>query len=72
VKVFVFDLLAYGKQLEHLKVGSELPYPLEKKYFKPEVARHALMPSTLQPGRSSIAWAMTVSGSMSITARLMG
>jgi alkanesulfonate monooxygenase SsuD/methylene tetrahydromethanopterin reductase-like flavin-dependent oxidoreductase (luciferase family) len=38
VKVFVFDLLAYGEQLEHLKVGSELPYPLPKQYFKPEVA----------------------------------
>ena len=38
MKVFVFDLLAYGEQLEHLKVGSELPYPLEKQYFKPEVA----------------------------------
>ena len=28
MKVFVFDLLAYGEQLEHLKVGNELPYPL--------------------------------------------
>src|SRR3954462_7535812 len=38
MKVFVFDLLAYGEQLEHLKVGTELPYPLPKKYFKPEIA----------------------------------
>src|SRR5712672_2238944 len=38
MKVFVFDLLAYGEQLEHLKVGNELPYPLPKQYFKPEVA----------------------------------
>src|SRR5438045_8518960 len=38
MKVFVFDLLAYGEQLEHLKVGNELPYPLPKKYFKPEIA----------------------------------
>jgi alkanesulfonate monooxygenase SsuD/methylene tetrahydromethanopterin reductase-like flavin-dependent oxidoreductase (luciferase family) len=38
MKVFVFDLLAYGEQLEHLKVGSELPYPLPKKYLKPEIA----------------------------------
>ena len=38
MKVFVFDLLAYGEQLEHLKVGNELPYPLPNKYFKPEVA----------------------------------
>src|SRR5579875_1441367 len=26
MKVFVFDLLAYGEQLEHLKVDNELPY----------------------------------------------
>ena len=38
MKVFVFDLLAYGEQLDHLKVGNELPYPLPNKYFKPEVA----------------------------------
>ena len=38
MKVFVFDLLAYGEQLEHLKVGNELPYPLPNKYFNPEVA----------------------------------
>ena len=28
MRVFVFDLLAYGKHLDHLKVGNELPYPL--------------------------------------------
>ena len=38
MRVFVFDLLAYGEQLEHLKVGSELPYPLPGRHFKPEVA----------------------------------
>jgi alkanesulfonate monooxygenase SsuD/methylene tetrahydromethanopterin reductase-like flavin-dependent oxidoreductase (luciferase family) len=38
MKVFVFDLLAYGEQLDHLKIGSELPYPLAKQHFKPEVA----------------------------------
>jgi len=38
MKVFVFDLLAYGEQLEHLKVGNELPYPLSSRHFKPEVA----------------------------------
>jgi alkanesulfonate monooxygenase SsuD/methylene tetrahydromethanopterin reductase-like flavin-dependent oxidoreductase (luciferase family) len=37
MKVFVFDLLAYGENLEHLKVGSELPYPLPAQYCKPEV-----------------------------------
>jgi len=38
MKVFVFDLLAYGEQLDHLKVGNELPYPLSNKHFKPDVA----------------------------------
>lgn len=27
MKVFVFDLLAYGEQIDHLKVGNELPLP---------------------------------------------
>jgi alkanesulfonate monooxygenase SsuD/methylene tetrahydromethanopterin reductase-like flavin-dependent oxidoreductase (luciferase family) len=38
VKVFVFDLLPYGENLEHLKVGSELPYPLSSRHFEAEVA----------------------------------
>ncbi len=38
MKVFVFDLLAYGENLEHLKVGTELPYPLSKQHFKAGVA----------------------------------
>src|SRR5579872_2184365 len=38
MKVFVFDLLAYGEQLDHLKVGKELPYPLSNRYFKADVA----------------------------------
>jgi len=38
MKVFVFDLLPYGENLEHLKVGTELPWPLGKEHFKPEVA----------------------------------
>jgi alkanesulfonate monooxygenase SsuD/methylene tetrahydromethanopterin reductase-like flavin-dependent oxidoreductase (luciferase family) len=38
MKVFVFDLLPYGENLEHLRVGKELPYPLPRKYFKPDVA----------------------------------
>ena len=38
MKVFVFDLLAYGEQLDHLKTGSELPYPLAGRHFKPEIA----------------------------------
>ena len=32
MKVFIFDLLAYGEQLDHLKVGNELPYPLSNRY----------------------------------------
>jgi alkanesulfonate monooxygenase SsuD/methylene tetrahydromethanopterin reductase-like flavin-dependent oxidoreductase (luciferase family) len=38
MKVFVFDLLPYGEQLEHLKQGRELPWPLPRRHFKPEVA----------------------------------
>src|SRR6201985_1892788 len=38
MKVFIFDLLAYGEQLDHLKTGSELPYPLSTRYFKSDVA----------------------------------
>jgi alkanesulfonate monooxygenase SsuD/methylene tetrahydromethanopterin reductase-like flavin-dependent oxidoreductase (luciferase family) len=38
VKVFVFDLLPYGENLEHLKEGTELPWPLPKRHFKPDVA----------------------------------
>jgi alkanesulfonate monooxygenase SsuD/methylene tetrahydromethanopterin reductase-like flavin-dependent oxidoreductase (luciferase family) len=38
MKVFIFDLLAYGEHLGHLQTGSELPYPLSKQYFKADVA----------------------------------
>ena len=38
MKVFVFDLLAYGENLDHLKVGAELPYPLSKQHFRSGVA----------------------------------
>ena len=38
MKVFVFDLHAYGEQLDHLRTSNGLPYPLGKKYFKPEIA----------------------------------
>jgi alkanesulfonate monooxygenase SsuD/methylene tetrahydromethanopterin reductase-like flavin-dependent oxidoreductase (luciferase family) len=38
MKVFLFDLLAYGEQLDHLKVGTELPYPLPRQHFKSDVA----------------------------------
>lgn len=38
MKVFVFDLLAYGENLDHIKEGAELPYPLGKNYFKADVA----------------------------------
>ena len=38
MKVFVFDLLAYGEQLEHLRQAEGLPYPLPRQHFKPEVA----------------------------------
>jgi alkanesulfonate monooxygenase SsuD/methylene tetrahydromethanopterin reductase-like flavin-dependent oxidoreductase (luciferase family) len=39
MKVFVFDLLAYGENLDHLKNGGvELPYPLSKQHFRADVA----------------------------------
>jgi alkanesulfonate monooxygenase SsuD/methylene tetrahydromethanopterin reductase-like flavin-dependent oxidoreductase (luciferase family) len=38
MEVFVFDLLPYGAHLDHLKDGQELPYPLAKKHFQPEIA----------------------------------
>jgi alkanesulfonate monooxygenase SsuD/methylene tetrahydromethanopterin reductase-like flavin-dependent oxidoreductase (luciferase family) len=39
MKVFVFDLLAYGENLDHLKSGgTELPYPLSKQHFRADVA----------------------------------
>ena len=38
MRVFVFDLLPYAEHLEHLKVGRELPWPLPRRHFKPEVA----------------------------------
>ena len=38
MKVFVFDLLAYGENLEHSRSAPELPYPLEPAFFKADVA----------------------------------
>ncbi len=38
MKVFGFDLMAYPERLDHLKVGTELPYPLTKKHFRGDVA----------------------------------
>ena len=38
MKIFVFDLLPYAEHLDHLKEGSELPWPLPKRHVKPEVA----------------------------------
>ena len=37
MRVFGFDLLAYPERLDHLKVDGELPYPLHKAHFRPEV-----------------------------------
>ncbi len=39
MKVFVFDLLAYDANLDHLKAGGpELPYPLAGRYFDADTA----------------------------------
>lgn len=39
MKVIVFDLVPYGAELDHLKNGQELPYPLPGRHFDPAVAR---------------------------------
>ena len=38
MRVFVFDLLPYGAHLDHLKDGRELPWPLPRRHFDPDVA----------------------------------
>lgn len=37
MKVFVFDLLAYGKHFDQYKEAKYLPYPLPRTHFDPEV-----------------------------------
>jgi alkanesulfonate monooxygenase SsuD/methylene tetrahydromethanopterin reductase-like flavin-dependent oxidoreductase (luciferase family) len=41
MRVFVFDLLPYPENLDHLKVDGELPWPLPKRFFNPRVAARA-------------------------------
>jgi alkanesulfonate monooxygenase SsuD/methylene tetrahydromethanopterin reductase-like flavin-dependent oxidoreductase (luciferase family) len=38
MRVFVFDLLPYGENLDHVKERLELPWPLPGRHFTPEVA----------------------------------
>jgi alkanesulfonate monooxygenase SsuD/methylene tetrahydromethanopterin reductase-like flavin-dependent oxidoreductase (luciferase family) len=38
MQVFGFDLLPYPEHMDHLKVDGELPYPLPKRHFRPEMA----------------------------------
>jgi hypothetical protein len=38
MKIFAFNLLLYAEHLDHLKEGRELPWPLPKRHFRPEVA----------------------------------
>jgi alkanesulfonate monooxygenase SsuD/methylene tetrahydromethanopterin reductase-like flavin-dependent oxidoreductase (luciferase family) len=38
VKVFIFDLLAYGKHFDQYKASKYLPYPLPKDHYDREVA----------------------------------
>ncbi len=38
MKVFVFDLVPYAEHLDHLKESKELPWPLPRRHFKPDVA----------------------------------
>ncbi|MFZ1988295.1 MAG: LLM class flavin-dependent oxidoreductase [Alphaproteobacteria bacterium] len=38
MKVFLFDFVPYGENLDRFKADGHLPWPLGKKYFKPDVA----------------------------------
>jgi alkanesulfonate monooxygenase SsuD/methylene tetrahydromethanopterin reductase-like flavin-dependent oxidoreductase (luciferase family) len=38
MKVFVFDLVNYGKNLAHLTTDGHLPFPMVKRHFEPSVA----------------------------------
>ena len=38
MQVFGFDLLPYPEHMDHLKVNGELPYPLPKRHFRPDLA----------------------------------
>jgi alkanesulfonate monooxygenase SsuD/methylene tetrahydromethanopterin reductase-like flavin-dependent oxidoreductase (luciferase family) len=38
MQVFGFDLLPYPEHMDHLKKDGELPYPLPKRHFRPEMA----------------------------------
>jgi len=38
MKIFAFDFVAYPEHLEHLKLNGELPFPLLKQHFRPELA----------------------------------
>jgi alkanesulfonate monooxygenase SsuD/methylene tetrahydromethanopterin reductase-like flavin-dependent oxidoreductase (luciferase family) len=37
MRIFGFDLLPYPEHLDHLKIDGELPYPLPRKHFRPEL-----------------------------------
>jgi alkanesulfonate monooxygenase SsuD/methylene tetrahydromethanopterin reductase-like flavin-dependent oxidoreductase (luciferase family) len=38
MKVYVFDLLAYGRHFERFKADRYIPYPLARQHFDPEIA----------------------------------
>jgi len=71
MNVFVFDLLPYGEHLDHLKDGKELPWPLPRRHFKPDVAVRTytehLAAWEAMDGSGTTAW-----GSTSTTPRLTG
>jgi alkanesulfonate monooxygenase SsuD/methylene tetrahydromethanopterin reductase-like flavin-dependent oxidoreductase (luciferase family) len=41
MRIFGFDLLPYPEHLDHLKTDGELPYPLARAHFRPELAVQA-------------------------------
>ena len=38
MKVYIMDLLPYGKHFDEFKEGRFIPYPLPGKYFDPKIA----------------------------------
>ena len=72
MKVFVFDLLAYDANLDHLKEGAtEPPYPLAKRHFDPKTAERTYE-EHLDAWEALDRFGYTGSASTSITARPTG
>ena len=69
MKVIVFDLLPYKENLDHLKEGLELPWPLEKRYFNPRIAAQTYE-EHLEALRKSVVAADRWAGALSATIKI--